>query len=110
MKYYKIKLYDKEYKIRLIRSTYTYGGNLAVYAVLPDGSPYTIITVNLEGFDLDGDSEYAFVDTNNNPDIEQWLVENKIAIPTGVMHSQGFCIYPLYRFDLTKLEEIDNEK
>jgi hypothetical protein len=26
------------------------------------------------------------------------------------MHSQGFCTYPLYRFDLTKLEEIDNEE
>ena len=102
---YKVKLFRTEWDLTLYKSHYTHGGNLAVYAVSDEGETFAVLTVNLETFDLDGDQEYAFVDTNNNPWAEKFLVDNNIAQPTNIKISQGFCTYPLYKFDLTKLKE-----
>jgi hypothetical protein len=104
---YKVNLFNTEWDLTLVRSHYTYGGGLAVIANTPEGECFAVLTVNLDSFNLNGDKEYAFIDTNNCPWAEKFLVDNNIAEPTQIIVPQGFCMYPLYKFDLTKLEEIE---
>lgn len=60
--------------------------------------PFATITVNLQN--PVQDMTHAYVDTNNNPWAEEFLVDNGIAkrVPGCEMIS-GFCTYPLYEFD-----------
>ena len=50
------------------------------------------------------DGQMAYVDTNNIPEIDRWLVENGIAEDTGVRTVSGFCTYPLLQFNQVKEE------
>lgn len=102
---YKVNLFNTEWDLILVRSHYTHGGGLAVIADTPEGECFAVLTVNLDSYSLDGDKEYAFIDTNNCPWAEEFLIKNNIAAPTRIIVHQGFCAYPLYKFDLTKLKE-----
>jgi hypothetical protein len=91
-------------KYLLKKSKYTNNGTLAV--VLCNDEEEYVITVNLEwGFIINPQQQY--VDTNNCPGIEEFLVENGIAkkIPNCEMQS-GFCVYPLYEFNTGLMEEM----
>ena len=69
---------------------------------MPYGVPeyYGDMTVNL----LESVPPYcAFVDTNNMPELEKFLVENKIAEFTGLEQRSGHYSYPLYLFDADKM-------
>ncbi|GFI31018.1 hypothetical protein IMSAGC013_02412 [Lachnospiraceae bacterium] len=83
----------------------TYVDNNSLYVGMTtagDGfpEPYCDITVNL----LTSVPPYcAFVDTNNMPELEDFLVKNGIAEFTGLMQQSGYCIYPLYLFDAEKM-------
>lgn len=85
----------------------TYMNNKSLYVGLTtveDGcpEPYGNVTVNL----LKSVPAYcAFVDTNNMPELEDFLVKNRIAEFTGIEQQSGFCSFPLYLFDLEKLRE-----
>ena len=65
--------------------------------------PYGNITVNLGG---DIPDYCAFVDTNNMPEMEQFIVENELGIFTELARPSGFCTYPLYWFNPDKLREL----
>ena len=95
----------KEGKIYIYRDTYVNNGSLAVFLKNEKGEGITVITVNIEVSDYIGDEQCAYVDTNNYPWVEKFLVKNNIAQPTGEIGCSGFCGYPLYRFDLNKLKE-----
>jgi len=61
--------------------------------------PYATVTVNLP------DSSFLpanvqFVDTNNLPDIGDWLVSNGIASPTDHICQSGYCTYQAYAFNI----------
>ena len=43
-------------------------------------------------------SEYAYVDTNNMPNAEDFINENKLGEFAGEYKNSGFCWYPLYKF------------
>ena len=62
--------------------------------------PYGNVTVNLP---VPVPSYCAFVDTNNMPELEDFLVKNGIAEFTGLMQQSGYCTYPLYLFDAEKM-------
>lgn len=65
--------------------------------------PYGSITVNL------GDSVpvyCAYVDTNDMPEVEQFIRENELGEFTEFEMQNGFCTYPLYFFDPDKLREL----
>ncbi len=47
----------------------------------------------------------AFVDTNNRPEVEEFLVKNEIAQSMGLEQISGYCKYPLYMFNEQKLRE-----
>ena len=83
----------------------TYADNSSLYVgmtTMEDGfpEPYGDVTVNL----LAAVPPYcAFVDTNNMPELEDFLVKNGIAEFTGMMQPSGCCNYPLYLFDAEKM-------
>ena len=83
----------------------TYVDNKSLYVGMTteeDGfpEPYGDVTVNL----LTSVPPYcAFVDTNNMPELEDFLVENGIAEFTGIQQRSGYCSYPLYLFDVEKM-------
>lgn len=83
----------------------TYGNNNSLYVgmtTVEDGfpEPYGDVTVNL----LSSVPPYcAFVDTNNMPELEEFLVKNGIAGFTGLMQKSGYCSYPLYQFNAEKM-------
>lgn len=91
-------------QLYLVKNTYLHPRSLCVQAYDKDGFPFATLTVNLcskrQSFDT------AFIDTNNCPWVESFLVLNKIAerVPRVVAHS-GYCSYPLYLFDLSKLNK-----
>lgn len=81
------------YKVVLSAHKYVKNNVLAVLMTY-------IVTVNLPGYMPD--ENCAFVDTNNMPDILHWLTENGLATDTGLAGVNGYCTYPLMKFDLEK--------
>lgn len=64
--------------------------------------PYGVPTVNFPDADV-LDECCAFVDENNFPEIGLWFLEQGIAEPTGRYVESGFCAYPEFRFDTSKI-------
>ena len=93
-----------KYNVVLKRSSYRNNGVLAVLMETDDGEPFATLTVNIEGWDS-LPHDMSFVDTNNCDWAVKFLKDNKIAESMGVYASSGFCSYPLYKFDLSKIEE-----
>jgi hypothetical protein len=106
MKYYDLK----GYKVIPYRDHYVDNGSLAVFLKTNKNEDYAVITVNIELSGYIGDEACAYIDTNNCPWVEKFLIKNNIANPTGEIGCSGFCGYPLYRFDLTKLEEYKKDE
>lgn len=96
----KIKQFGKEYEVTAHKANY-YNGNLAIFLTY-DGEPYGNLTVNLSERLL---PDTAYVDTNNMPDAERFITENGLGEFTGKTKDSGYCTYPLYKFNLDKLEE-----
>lgn len=103
--YARLSKTGKTYPVTLNFTKYTNNQTLAVQLIEAQApwSPFATITVNLPesnfGVDLRKDKKYAFVDTNNNPWVEEFLLDNEIAKPTGITGQSGFCSYPLYEFN-----------
>ena len=85
-------------QVTLAFETYRTNNTLAVEAYDEDGDLFTVITTNLPNGMADATHQY--VDINNNPEIEKFLVDNNIAHPTGDVGISGFCTYPLYEFNV----------
>lgn len=96
--------------VEVKRSKYRKNDSLAVVLV-PEECPeeYSVITKNIDETEIFccPFNEKAFVDINNYPDIEKFLIENELAIPLVILGQSGHCIYPLYAFDLEKIPEMD---
>ena len=91
---------SKEYEVKIERTRYANNNNLAVQLICEDGEPYGMLTVNL---DSNLPEDMAYVDTNNIPDAEDFIERNGLGTKTNFTKVSGFCIYPLYRFNLDKL-------
>ena len=91
--------------IRLVKSKYQYTDSLAILAYTEDGELYTVVTKCFPDFYLWEEQDLAFIDINNNPGIEEFLINNSIAKSLHFGFDSGFVSYPLYKFDLNKLEE-----
>lgn len=65
--------------------------------------PYGNMTVNLG---LKIPPYCAFVDTNNMPEAEDFLIDNRLASFTGLVQESGYCTYPLYRFNVERLRQL----
>lgn len=73
--------------------------------------PFGIVTVNLPESEF-MPANVQFVDTNNLPGIDRWLMENKIAEPTGVIARSGYCAYQAFKFNAPKeaLQKVADRK
>ncbi|MBO4834612.1 MAG: DUF4313 domain-containing protein [Lachnospiraceae bacterium] len=100
-------------------ASYTYNP-LSIAILLKDAedrTPYTTATVNIGKYTGNGSvlGPYcAFLDTNNNPTLEEFLIRNHLAKPytrfgEPVYGASGFVEYPLYEFDPELLRQIDPE-
>ena len=102
---YKLDFMGKKIKVEAFKTCYLKNNNLAV--VLENKDFQADITVNL--IDYPTNKDCAFIDTNNAPWAEKFLQENQIAQPTDRYAMSGFCTYPEYRFDMTKLKDYQDE-
>lgn len=102
MKTYKVNSLGKEYEVCLSTGTrYYYGDNLAIWMYIADtGEPFATLTVNLDG---ELPKNQAYVDTNNCPWGERFIQENGIGKFLNCYGYSGFCRYPLYEFDMEKI-------
>ena len=85
-----------------------YGSNdtLAI-SLWCDEGPFARLTVNLP---YDKPSiPLAYVDTNNCPWAAEFIEKYKLGKDTGVLGHSGFCAYPLYDFDLERLQQIEKD-
>lgn len=95
----KLKLYP------IIRK-YTNNGRLAVALVDERYELFTYLTINIQ-YDLSNNNDglLAFIDTNNEKWAENYIEKYGLAIKTGFYGLSGYCVYPEYRFNLSKLNE-----
>jgi len=102
---YKLEYLDEICEVEAYKTSYTENNNLAV--IVENDYGVECITVNLR--DNPANENCAFIDTNNQKWAEKFLQDNKIAFPTGRFAISGFCSYPEYRFDMSKLKEYEDE-
>ena len=99
-KLYKVKTDFGEYEVELRAMEYYANKNLAIEMFSPTEGPFARLTVNLGDKLKDG---FAYVDTNNCPWAEDFIVENGLGKDTGVIGRSGYCMYPLYEFNMEVL-------
>lgn len=104
-KVYELNMYGETFHIILGKTSYRNNNTIAVMMidVQPDGTEedFGVLTVNLEtgGLTMANKEDTQFIDTNNlTQDIVKWLVDNNIAVETGLYWPSGFCVYPLFMF------------
>ena len=102
MKTLKFKAFGRNVKVFFTLARYSMNNNLCINMVEVNEGPWSTLTTN---FDVVLAPDEAFVDTNNNTGIDKILVANGIAEPTGKGIQSGFCTYPLFKFNLDKVEE-----
>ena len=102
MKTLTLKAFDRDVEVFFTLTRYSMNNNLCINMVEVNEGPWSTLTTN---FDVALAPNEAFVDTNNNTGIAEILVENGIAEPTGKGIKSGFCTYPLFKFNLDKVEE-----
>jgi hypothetical protein len=91
----------RTYPVTLHFTHYNDNHTLAVQLVEASAPwcPFATITVNLQS-PLQ-DKTHSYVDTNNCPWAEEFLLNNGIAKKIeGANMISGFCSYPIYEFDL----------
>ena len=110
MKIYKYRSHYETYGIAVYKASYQLDDSLAIVAIIASGPEkenlFAHITVNLRDNKLKENQAYA--DTNNLPDIANWLEEKGLAKNTGKTKQIGFCTYPLMEFYLNKIENLED--
>lgn len=100
----KLKAWDSEHDIALSVEHYEISGNLAIQMWSFDEGypePWSMLTVNL---DRKCEPNCAFIDTNNNGvEIIDWLEANHLGYDTGIIHSSGYCTYPMFKFNMDEV-------
>lgn len=105
MKTYKIETYSGTYKVGLGVSEYLSNGSLAIELIDAKGrEPFAILTVNIE--EEGANKETAYVDINGFPWAQKFIEDNELGEFTGKYGRSGFCVYPLYKFNLDKIKEV----
>lgn len=82
-------------------------GNLCIQIFSQNGEPLGSLTANCY---LSLPDFYICVDLNNFPSAENFIRNNDLATPTGMVLHSGFCEYPIYVFNENMLEEIEVQR
>lgn len=91
-------------------SRYQNNNRLAIFLEdVKTGEDFGVLTVNLD-YDLSNEdlNNLAFVDTNNMPYILGFIKENELGRETLWFGMSGYCTYPEYSFDLSKLNSFED--
>ena len=98
--------YDGEsYLVELVQSNYVDNNNLYLGLFDPQNGPFGDLTVNIKDLPYN----QAAVNVNNGPWVEQFIKLHNLGEPTGLMLQSGFCTYPIYQFDMKRIEEFTKE-
>ena len=71
--------------------------------IFDDEGPVSNLTVNIPGIEM-YPKNYSCIDTNNFPEGKNLADQLRIGEHCGALRS-GFCIYPVYKFDIEKVKE-----
>ena len=106
MKTYKVNSWGKEYEVCMSTgSRYSHGNNLAIQMYVADTwEPFATLTVNL---DKKLPENQGYVDTNNCPWAEDFIEKYGIGKFLNEYGRSGFCLYPLYEFDIDRINGTD---
>jgi len=98
---YEVEAWGKTYRVSLTGKRYIQGNNLAISMHDTETyEPFAKLTVNLrEGLK----ENQGYVDTNNCPWAIDFIKKYELGKPTGDVFRSGYCVYPLYEFDMEKL-------
>ena len=98
----KLDARGREIELALLASSYSSNGNLAVLSYdAQTHEPFQNVTVNLD-FLCPG---YAYLDTNNFPDIKNALEKLGIIKDERRQTRSGYVSYPLVQFDIGVLKQ-----
>ena len=93
-----------DYKVDFLSvDTYMADNSPALMAWSRTVGPIATITVCLDDNRLKPNESY--VDTNNCPWAPEWIEENGLGRNTGKRARSGYCTYPLYQFDMKRIDE-----
>lgn len=84
---------------------YEKNGTLAILMVFDEGD--VVITKNLSS--PKQTKTRAYLDTNNVPGIEQFILDNGLGIKVGSAES-GWCTYPLYEINVESIKAKNREE
>ena len=101
----KLKTNYGEYDVYPVVMEYKYGG-VAIELVCADGEPFAMLTVSIDDSPFYAYG-FAYVDTNNCPWAEDFIEEYGLGVKKDYYGHSGFCDYPLYFFDVEKINEIE---
>ena len=108
----KVNLYGTNYTISKVEiDRYNADNSLAIqlYSWCKDyggfNEPFAMLTVCLNDKTIKKDN-MSYLDTNNCPWGEDFVEKYGLGKPTGMLGFSGYCAYPLYEWDLDKLNEL----
>ena len=87
---------------------YANNDHIAISIFSLDEGPIAGLTVNIDGIER-RDADCACVDVNNFPEAIRVIQELGIGKYLGYELVAGWCSYPVYEFDLNKIEEYEKE-
>ena len=93
---YRVETMFGDYDVEVRKVKY-YDGNLGIDLFEPGEGPFARLTTNLC---QKLPENQAHLDTNNCPWAEEFVQENKLGKPVGKFGFSGYCVYPLYEFDM----------
>ena len=109
LKTYSLKAYGKTWKLAPFKTAYQADNTLAI--LLEDantGEQFAVLTVHLNESCCLDESE-AFVDTNNCSWAEDFITKNHLGEKLDwIIGCSGWCSYPAYSFDLSKLNVMED--
>lgn len=79
------------------------GQGIGIQLWCPDG-PLARITTELMGVPKLKENQ-AYVDINDSPWAEEFIEKNGLGKFAGVIQPSGWCLFPLYEFDLEAIEK-----
>ncbi len=99
-----------DYEVELDIETYQDNGRIFIGLIMNEDDypePFGVVTVNI---DAPAPNYCGYLDTNNLPDVEKFITENDLGEFTGITGMSGYCVYPLYMFNVDKLRELCPEQ
>lgn len=92
--------------VRVLVGSYSDNGSLYVGLIDEDGGPFTDVTVNLSESAALPPYHAAVKSYGENAGMAEFLVENRIGVPTGKIVSLSFNTACEFRFDKERLEQL----